>query len=72
MDELLKSFALHCGLSLSDYWHLRLILSVSFGPLLAVLYLVLFDRRGPRPIYSLWIRPDGKLIARPSKSSPRA
>lgn len=65
MDHLLKTFALHCGLSLSHYWHLRLVLSVSLGPLLGVLYLVLFGRRGRRA-YSLWVRPDGKLVARPT------
>ncbi|GAA4507402.1 hypothetical protein GCM10023172_37970 [Hymenobacter ginsengisoli] len=69
MDHLLKTFALHCGLSLSHYWHLRLVLSVSLGPLLGVLYLVLFGRRGRRPTYSLWVRPDGKLIARPENGS---
>jgi hypothetical protein len=63
MDHLLKTFALHCGLSQSHYWHLRLVLSVSLGPLLGVLYLVLFGRRG-RPTYRLWVRPDGKLVAR--------
>lgn len=66
MDHLLKTFALHCGLSLSDYWHLRLVLSITFGPLLAVLYLVLSGRRGRRPVYSLWVRKDGKLVARPT------
>ncbi len=66
MDHLLKTFALHCGLSQSHYWHLRLVLSVSFGPLLGVLYLVLFGRRGRRRAYRLWVRPDGKLVARPT------
>jgi hypothetical protein len=66
MDHLLKTFALHCGLSLSHYWHLRLLLSVSLGPLLGVLYLVVFGRRGRRPEYTLWVSHDGKLVARPS------
>jgi hypothetical protein len=65
MDHLLKTFALYCGLSQSHYWHLRLVLSVSLGPLLGVLYLMLFGRRGRRPGYRLWVRPDGKLVARP-------
>jgi len=64
MDHLLKTFALHCGLSMSHYWHLRLLLSVSLGPLLGVLYLVLFGRRGRRG-YSLWISREGRLVARP-------
>jgi hypothetical protein len=66
MDHLFKTFALHCGLSLSDYWHLRLVLSVSLGPLLGVLYLVLFERRERRPGYALWVSQSGKLIARPT------
>jgi hypothetical protein len=65
MDHLLKAFALHCGLSMSHYWHLRLLLSVSLGPLLGVFYLVLFGRRGRRRGYSLWISPEGRLVARP-------
>ncbi|MGI4834222.1 MAG: hypothetical protein ACRYFK_12255 [Janthinobacterium lividum] len=67
MDHLLKECALHCGLSLSQYWHLRLVMSVSLGPLLAILYLILFDRRAPRQpprSYSLWVRSDGQLVAR--------
>jgi hypothetical protein len=66
MDYFLKTFALQCGLSLSDHWHLRLVLSVSFGPLLAILYLLLFGRRRQRPAYSLWVRQDGRLVARPT------
>lgn len=66
MDHLLKTFALHCGLSLSHYWHLRLLLSVSFGPLIGILYLVLFGRREQRrPEYTLWVSSDGRLVARP-------
>lgn len=65
MYHLLKTFALHCGLSMSHYWHLRLLLSVSLGPLLGVLYLVLFGRRGRRRGYSLWISREGRLVARP-------
>lgn len=68
MDHLLKTFAIHCGLSQSHYWHLRLVLSVSLGPLLGVLYLVLFGRRGRLPAYRLWVRSDGKLVARPPDS----
>jgi hypothetical protein len=64
MDHLLKTFALYCGLSQNHYWHLRLVLSVSFGPMLGVLYLLLFGRRGRRPTYTLWVRHDGKLVAR--------
>lgn len=66
MDHLLKTWALHCGLSISQYWHLRLLLSVSLVPLLAGLYVAFFDkhrRRKPRT-YSLWVRRDGRLVAR--------
>lgn len=68
MDHLLKTFALHCGLSLSQYWHLRLVCSVSLVPLLAVGYLIVCGwRKRPRPTYTLWVRHDGQLVARPTK-----
>ena len=67
MDHLLKTYALHCGLSLSHYWHLRLLLSVSLGPLLAICYLIVSGWRKPRPTYTLWVRQDGRLVARPAK-----
>jgi len=68
MDHVLKTFALHCGLSLSHYWHLRLLLSVSFGPLMAIGYLIVSGwRKPPRPTYTLWVRHDGQLVARPKK-----
>jgi hypothetical protein len=69
MDHLLKEAALRCGLSLSQYWHLRLLLSVSLGPLLAILYLVLVDRPRRRwavrsAHYTLWINREGQLVFR--------
>ncbi|NML67549.1 hypothetical protein HHL22_20300 [Hymenobacter sp. RP-2-7] len=70
MDHLLKEWALQCGMSLSQYWHLRLIMSVSLLPLLAILYLILFDKRTRRRAarsYSLWVRSDGQLVARPGR-----
>ncbi len=67
MDQLIKNFALHCGLSLSQYWHLRLVLSVSLGPLLAIGYLLVSGWRKPRRTYTLWVRQDGQLVARPAK-----
>lgn len=69
MDHLLKDFALHCGLSLSTYWHLRLLGSVSLVPLLVGLYVAFFDkrrRRKPRT-FSLWVSRDGQLVARPGR-----
>ena len=71
MDQLVKTFALHCGLSLSQYWHLRLVLSVSLGPLLAIGYLIVSGwRKPPRPTYTLWVNHSGQLVARPDKARP--
>ncbi len=68
MEHALKLFALHCGLSLSQYWRLRLVLSVSLVPMLAVGYLIVSGwRKRPRPIYTLWVSHDGRLVARPKK-----
>lgn len=67
MDHLLKACAQHCGLSLSQYWHLRLLLSISFVPLLVCLYAVLIERRWRRikASPSLWIDSQGRLRALP-------
>jgi hypothetical protein len=70
MDHFLKILAYDCGLSQVQYWHLRLLSSVSLGPLLGILYLVFFDkqrRRSPpaRPDVSLWVNSEGRLIAIP-------
>jgi len=70
MDHFLKLLAYDCGLSQAQYWHLRLLSSVSLGPLLGVLYLVFFDKRGrrsprARPNVSLWVNSEGRLIALP-------
>ena len=72
MDHFLKLLAYDCGLSQAQYWHLRLLSSISLVPLLGVLYLVFFDklgRRSPpaaaRPNLSLWVTSDGRLVALP-------
>jgi hypothetical protein len=72
MYHSLKLLAYDCGLSQSQYWHLRLLCSVSFVPMLGVLYLVFFDKLGrrrppapARPSFSLWVSSDGRLIALP-------
>ena len=71
MDYLLKSIALHCGLSQAHYWHLRLLSSILFLPLLTILYLLLFDKRkhptppAARASVSLWVNKEGRLIGRP-------
>lgn len=71
MDHFLKLLAHDCGLSQADYWHLRLLSSISLVPLLAVLYLIFFgkigQRKPPRPKVSLWVSSDGQLIARPAQ-----
>ena len=74
MEHLLKLLASDCGLSQSQYWHLRLLSSISLVPMLGVLYLVFFDklgRRSPpaaaRPNLSLWVASDGRLIALPEQ-----
>lgn len=72
MYHFLQLLASDCGLSQSQYWHLRLLGTLSFGPLLGVLYLVFFDKLGrrrppaaARPDLSLWVNSDGRLIALP-------
>ena len=71
MDHFLKLLAYDCGLSQSQYWHLRLLSSVSLMPLLCIFYLVFFDKRAQRtppaarPHLSLWVNSDGRLIALP-------
>ena len=73
MDHFLKLLAYDCGLSQSQYWHLRLLCSVSLGPLLAILYLLFFDKRpqqappaATHPSVSLWVNSDGRLVAVPA------
>ncbi|MGI4867439.1 MAG: hypothetical protein ACRYFZ_26205 [Janthinobacterium lividum] len=76
MDHFLKLLAYDCGLSQTQYWHLRLLGSISLVPLLGVLYLVLFDKRQQRsppparPTLSLWVSSDGRLIALPEPQAP--
>jgi hypothetical protein len=68
MEQLLRVFAHHWGLSQSQYWHLHLLSSVSLGPLLGILYLVVFDRRARRRAQaaaakaSMWVGADGRLF----------
>jgi len=73
MDHFLKHLAYDClGLSQTQYWHLRLLGSVSLGPLVGILYLVLVGKLGRRtppaathPPVSLWINSEGRLVALP-------
>ncbi|RZK22433.1 MAG: hypothetical protein EOO63_18305 [Hymenobacter sp.] len=45
MAHLLQSLAQHLHLSASQYWQMRLLCSISLGPLVAVLFLVIFNKR---------------------------
>jgi hypothetical protein len=70
MDHFLQQLAYHCGLSQNQYWHLHLLSTVSFLPMLGVLYLVFFGKRKrhnapavARPVLSLWVN-------RPTQPAP--
>jgi hypothetical protein len=71
MEYLLKVLAQHGALSPAHYWHLRLLGSISLGPLLGILYLVFFGKRkrpglattgAPGP--TMWVNSEGKLFSR--------
>jgi hypothetical protein len=77
MDHFFQQLAYHCGLSQNQYWHLHLLSTVSFLPLLGVLYLVFFSKRKQpnapavaRPVLSLWVNSAGQLVARPTQPAP--
>ena len=70
MEQLFKIIAQHWDLSPDQYWHLRLLSSLSLGPLVGVLYLVFFDKRAqpkPRtvaaPKPTMWVGSDGRLLS---------
>jgi hypothetical protein len=74
MDHFFQQLAYHCGLSQNQYWHLHLLSTVSFLPLLGVLYLVFFGKRKQpsssakaRPTVSLWVDSTGRLVALPTQ-----
>jgi hypothetical protein len=69
MEHVLKLLAQHWALSPTQYWHFRLLMALSLGPLLAILYLVFFDRRARRKASvatgsqpSMWVGSDGRLL----------
>jgi hypothetical protein len=68
MEYLLKVLAQHGALSPAHYWHLRLLSSISLGPLLGIFYLVFFGKRkrpglaAPGP--TMWVNSKGKLFSR--------
>jgi hypothetical protein len=68
MEYLLRALAHHWGLSQSQYWHLHLLSSVSVGPLLGILYLLVAGRRARRRAQTaaakatMWVGADGRLL----------
>lgn len=77
MDHFFQQLAYHCGLSQNQYWHLHLLSSIAFLPLLGVLYLVFFSKRkqitpaaGGSTTVSLWVDSAGRLVALPTQQAP--
>jgi hypothetical protein len=70
MEHILKILAHHWALTSAQYWHLRLLVATSLGPLLGILYLILFGRRKqsrPNTVAdsepSLWVSSQGRLYS---------
>jgi hypothetical protein len=70
MEYLLKMLVQHSALSPAHYWHLRLLCAIALGPLLGLLYLLIFARRprlrpgvGAGP--TMWVTSEGRLLYRP-------
>ena len=60
----------HCAQSPAHYWHLRLLCAIALGPLLGLLYLLIFGRRvrpqlRPPAGPTMWITSEGRLLYRP-------
>ncbi|MGI4835963.1 MAG: hypothetical protein ACRYFK_21120 [Janthinobacterium lividum] len=76
MDYFLHTLLQHGVLSSTQYWHLRLLSAIAFGPLLGVLYLVFFGWRKPRaaagPAPNMWVGQDGRLFVRHTRSQTPA
>lgn len=70
MEYLLKTLAQHGALSHAHYWHLRLLSSIALGPLLGIIYLVLFGKRkrpgrpAPNDAPTMWVNSEGQLLSR--------
>ena len=62
METLLHFLANHGVISAAQYWHLRLLSAIALGPLLAVLYLLFFDRPARRAAPGMWVSRDGRLL----------
>ena len=68
MEHPLKILAQHWDLTNAQYLHLRLLCTLTLGPLLGTLYLVFFGRQrrpsvpaGPKP--PMRINSDGQLVS---------
>lgn len=70
METLLHFLLQHGVLSPTQYWHLSLLSTLMFGPLLGVLYLVYLGWRAPRAAVTpptMWVSSDGRLFIRRSR-----
>ena len=70
MEYLLKMLVQHWALSPAHYWHLRLLCAIALGPLLGLLYLLIFAKRArprvrPGAGPTMWITSEGRLLYRP-------
>lgn len=45
MQHVIKAIVDHWHLGSAHYWHLRLLCSISLGPTVGVMYLLIFGRR---------------------------
>jgi hypothetical protein len=69
MEYLLKTLAQHGALSPAHYWHLRLLSSISLGPLLGILYLLFFGKRKRSKLHAtgtgptMWVNSKGQLFS---------
>ncbi|TFZ64925.1 hypothetical protein E4631_18245 [Hymenobacter sp. UV11] len=75
METLLHFLLQHDVLSPTQYWHLRLLSTLTLGPLLSVLYLVYLGWRKPRTpraavnsSATMWVSSDGQLLSRRARS----
>ncbi len=67
MEHLLHLLVQRGLLGADHYWHLRLLGALLPGPLAGVLCLLFFGKRAPCPPRAaprLWVRRDGRLVAR--------
>ena len=78
METFLNFLFHHGALSSAQYWHLRLLSTIAFGPVLAILYLIFFSWRAPRQpkipaggLPTMWVSSKGQLLVRrPHRRAP--